>query len=275
MKARALAWVLGLALASASFAALKEETTFPLNGSLESSTGVPLKKLNINPLTGSSADPEFVPGPKGKALRVTGDRCAAVTDVPGLSSGDDLTVQFMFRVEQQRRPTLTLVSVSLPAAWLEIQLDGKRGTAQLILKLFGGVPPKGVPPLEPMMLEKGEAFHDGKWHHLALVLDRKREGEARVYLDKARVSPAESWFLPSLADLPNRQPGWVAFGAGVPWVYGLPGATGSPDDLAFDFAEVVIGPEPEGAFELKAPLGPATKARATECQAQILKILGQ
>ena len=275
MKTILLAWALALALTPPSFAAMTEGAAFPLNGSLENTGSGAPKALKINPLTGASPEPQFVPGPKGKALRVTGDRAAEVTDMSGHLCGDDLTVQFMFRIEQQRRPTLTLVSVALPSAWLEIQLDGKRGTAQLILKLFGGVPPKGVTMIEPMDLEKGEAFHDGKWHHLALLVDRKREGEVRVYLDKARISADPSWFLPSLADLPNRQPGWVAFGAGVPWVYGLPDAKGSPDDLAIDLAEIVVAPKPGGEFELKAPLDPATKVRATECQAQILKILGQ
>lgn len=275
MNAILLAGTLAFALAFPSFAAMTEGAAFPLNGSLENTGSGSPKALKINPLTGASPEPQFVPGPKGKALRVTGDRCAEATDLAGFLAGDDLAVQFMFRVEQQQRPALTLVSVALPSAWIEVQLDGRRGAAQLILKLFGGAPPKGVPPLEPMALDKGEVFGDGKWHLLALVIDRKREGEVRVFLDKARVSPAETWYLPDLSGAPNRQKGWVSVGGGVPWVYGLPGAKGSPDDLAFDLAEVIVGPEPEPPFAVTLPLTASEKARAAECQSHILKILGQ
>ena len=44
----------------------------------------------------------------------------------------------------------------------------------------------------------GDALSDGKWHHVAAVLDRARHGEVRLYLDGKQLKLRETAFCPSI-----------------------------------------------------------------------------
>jgi len=68
----------------------------------------------------------------------------------------------------------------------------------------------------------GRALYDGRWHHVAAVVDRRRNGELRLYLDGEDVTagPAAQPYAPTT----GRSRVWLAIGASMPWYAGGQGA---------------------------------------------------
>lgn len=72
------------------------------------------------------------------------------------------------------------------------------------------------------------AISDGRWHHVAAVLDRARHGEVRLYFDGNRV-PVEPAFCPPIV-FDDEQMG-IAIGSITPWSIGKDGYRGRIDEI--------------------------------------------
>lgn len=79
----------------------------------------------------------------------------------------------------------------------------------------------GAGPHHPAAVRSGDVegrLHDGRWHHVAAVVDRRRNGELRLYLDGREVTgkQAAQPHLPT----PGTKQVWIAIGAPMPWYIG-------------------------------------------------------
>jgi len=64
----------------------------------------------------------------------------------------------------------------------------------------------------------GPALYDGKWHHVAAVVDRARNGELRLYLDGEEVTARQA--AQPLIPTPYGGRVWIAIGASMKWYIG-------------------------------------------------------
>ena len=114
----------------------------------------------------------------------------------------------------------------------------------------------------------GETLRDGRWHHVAAVVDRARHGELRIYVDGQEVTArgaAQPWPVESDAGK-----GTGTIGAVLPWYLGTPSAfRGLIDEVRVSariregYAAVPgtpmprpaepLQPRPESAMALDAP----------------------
>lgn len=64
----------------------------------------------------------------------------------------------------------------------------------------------------------GGTLFDGRWHHVAAVVDRRRNGELRLYLDGAAVTAGQA----AQPLIPTTREGrvWIAVGASMKWYLG-------------------------------------------------------
>ena len=59
---------------------------------------------------------------------------------------------------------------------------------------------------------------DGRWHHVAAVVDRARRGELRLYLDGQEVTARQA--AQPLIPTPDDDRVWIAIGASMKWYAG-------------------------------------------------------
>jgi hypothetical protein len=138
---------------------------------------------------------------------------------------------------------------------ISIQLDGRR--------LVGLVAADENHRVHAASGNLGDALFDGHWHHIAMVLDRGRNGELRLYLDGRQVNQ-EAVYQP----LPFFIDDGISFtlGAGMPWT-GKSGFQGLIDELRITagvpeaFTAPADAPEPPPVFA--RPIYP-TAAIATD-----------
>ncbi len=96
---------------------------------------------------------------------------------------------------------------------------------------------------------------DGRWHHVAAVLDRERAGEVRLYLDGRRIEGGKPAFCAPIAFEDHRM--GVAVGASTPWYVGKDGFLGLIDEVRLSNTvrreHAASGPVPEEARRAAAP----------------------
>ena len=125
---------------------------------------------------------------------------------------------------------------------IHIQLDGRR--------LVGLVAADEKHRVQAASGSLGDALFDGRWHHIAMVLDRERNGELRLYLDGREVNQYAVYQpLPFFIDDGIN----FTLGAGMPWA-GKSGFQGLIDELRITagvpeaFAAPADAPEPPPVF---------------------------
>lgn len=210
-------------------------------------------------------DVEYAPGKFGKAIR---------TNKGGLSVGPSTVLDFGDRswmVECWVKPDIDeakdsyglLGSLMGNGRMMILSIvDGKR--LQFVLNA-GPNHNAGV-----SSADIGGTLFDGRWHHVAAVVDRARNGELRLYLDGEEVTGRQA--AQPLVPTSGGDRVWIAIGASMKWYVGSesafrglidelritagirPGFEAKPDSPMPPAAKPLKGPRPEAAIRPDDPL---------------------
>jgi len=215
---------------------------------------------------GHEEEPKYDSGHEGSSLLLSGNAALGIKGAAKLEVvRSSYCLEFWVKVLSLHRP-FTVFAIGYPKSVFRFSLLPDKAIVDLSLHYYDSISSPDV------KIETAEtALLDGSWHRVAVVVDRARQGEIRLYVDGKLVSDLESSFLPEITEpVLNTAQLFVIFGFKFPSLSLLAkAAEEEPDNVLID--EVALTLEVPEAYRVQAELSPEAITRSNEVGGVVLK----